>query len=149
MFSLFLQFSYDLSQNESGYLAKIISQEGAKLDEDELLAFIVAESDKEKMDSFKACFDEVKLSLLNDNESASHTPSSNPPEVSGDVEFTIFLKSAGLVSYAQQLVEDGYDSLAALQVVTDEDLIGLGMKRGHRRLLLRLLNEASDTAKAK
>eukprot|EP01063_Lacrimia_lanifica_P021801 TRINITY_DN2937_c0_g2_i8.p1 TRINITY_DN2937_c0_g2~~TRINITY_DN2937_c0_g2_i8.p1 ORF type:complete len:164 (-),score=5.12 TRINITY_DN2937_c0_g2_i8:23-514(-) len=47
-----------------------------------------------------------------------------------------WLVELGLEQYHQALVEEGYDSMRAIDSLTDEDLTEMGVKRGHRRVLL-------------
>ncbi|KAL1921226.1 uncharacterized protein VTP21DRAFT_10942 [Calcarisporiella thermophila] len=46
-----------------------------------------------------------------------------------------FLSRVGILEYIDKFLEEGFDQLKALFDVTEEDLIAIGVKRGHRRLL--------------
>ncbi|KAL0079244.1 hypothetical protein J3Q64DRAFT_1259000 [Phycomyces blakesleeanus] len=50
-----------------------------------------------------------------------------------------FLTRSGLGQYNQIFIEEGFDRLDSLFEVTEADLIQLGVKRGHRRLLQRAI----------
>ena len=53
----------------------------------------------------------------------------------------LFLESLQLSQYSAVLVEDGYDNFDALQYVTLEDLLDFGLKKGHSRKLLGIIQQ--------
>jgi hypothetical protein len=59
-------------------------------------------------------------------------------------EFSIeeFLSSLNMLQYLNLLVDEGYDRWDALALAGEEDLEDIGIKRGHRKVIL---NEISTT----
>ncbi|KAI9016426.1 high mobility group box domain-containing protein [Phycomyces nitens] len=57
----------------------------------------------------------------------------------GQAHVKDFLSRSGLGQYTQIFIEEGFDRLDSLFEVTEADLIHLGVKRGHRRLLQRAI----------
>ena len=56
-------------------------------------------------------------------------------------ELESILVSTGMERYLDTFIDEGFDTRAALDTVTDEDLKALGVKAGHRRVLLAALDE--------
>ncbi|KAI9361005.1 hypothetical protein BD770DRAFT_383935 [Pilaira anomala] len=48
-----------------------------------------------------------------------------------------FLKELNLQQYIPAFIEEGFESLSAIREITEEDLIALNVKRGHRRVIQR------------
>ncbi|ORX96273.1 hypothetical protein K493DRAFT_282147, partial [Basidiobolus meristosporus CBS 931.73] len=53
------------------------------------------------------------------------------------MEVQEFLKKCGLEQYTEAFFAEGFDQLRSLLEITEPDLVALGVKRGHRRLLQR------------
>ena len=67
----------------------------------------------------------------------------------GDVgEFGAWLASLSLGEYAHAFVKERFDTLEDVKVVTEADLVEMGLARGHRRRLLDALKtlEVAPTA---
>lgn len=54
---------------------------------------------------------------------------------------SIKIRAADAVTYANVLVEDGFDSTEALETMDEADLTGYGIKKGHARLILKALHK--------
>ncbi|EKX54630.1 hypothetical protein GUITHDRAFT_132322 [Guillardia theta CCMP2712] len=54
------------------------------------------------------------------------------------------LANAGLSGYEKLLVRNGWDSLSRVQLMAEEDLMELGVKKGHARAMIRALKGASS-----
>jgi hypothetical protein len=50
------------------------------------------------------------------------------------------LGAAGLSRYEKTLVRGGWDSLSRMRMVTEADLVELGIKKGHARALVQSLS---------
>ncbi|KAI8095811.1 high mobility group box domain-containing protein, partial [Thamnidium elegans] len=50
---------------------------------------------------------------------------------------TDFLKELNLQQYVTAFIDEGFESLPAIREITEEDLIALNVKRGHRRVIQR------------
>ncbi|KAI9254422.1 hypothetical protein EDC94DRAFT_618785 [Helicostylum pulchrum] len=50
---------------------------------------------------------------------------------------TGFLKELNLQQYVAAFIDEGFESLSAIREITEEDLIALNVKRGHRRVIQR------------
>eukprot|EP01063_Lacrimia_lanifica_P014124 TRINITY_DN20784_c0_g1_i1.p1 TRINITY_DN20784_c0_g1~~TRINITY_DN20784_c0_g1_i1.p1 ORF type:complete len:627 (+),score=188.99 TRINITY_DN20784_c0_g1_i1:84-1964(+) len=59
-------------------------------------------------------------------------------------EVEAFLSTLHLEAYTESLMEEGYDDMRSLAVITENDLLQLGMKRGHRARLLKELEERAS-----
>ncbi|EFP84308.2 uncharacterized protein PGTG_10028 [Puccinia graminis f. sp. tritici CRL 75-36-700-3] len=55
------------------------------------------------------------------------------------------LSSLGLADYLSIFYSEGFDTIQALQDITEEDLAQMQVKRGHRRVLQRALGKGSST----
>ncbi|CAM9437393.1 unnamed protein product [Discosporangium mesarthrocarpum] len=55
------------------------------------------------------------------------------------------VRRGAAVGYAASLVEDGFDGDKALHGVTEEDLVLMGVKKGHARLIVRALLDSDVT----
>ena len=53
----------------------------------------------------------------------------------------LFEVDTSLSQYAVTFAEDGFDSMAAVSTMTDSDLKNLGVKTGHRRVILAAIEE--------
>ncbi|KAL1914573.1 uncharacterized protein VTP21DRAFT_8198 [Calcarisporiella thermophila] len=77
------------------------------------------------------------------SQSAEHLPEnksskmSSPEAKNGSQEVYDFLSRLNLERYYEQFIEEGFDQMRSLNEVTEADLIALGVKRGHRRLIQR------------
>jgi len=65
-----------------------------------------------------------------------------PEEAQGATTVRALLERLDLLKYADLLIDEGFDSLAALRALTLEDLLAMGLKRGHARLLLQQTQSA-------
>ena len=55
----------------------------------------------------------------------------------GAEQVTEWLSSLGFPELAPLLIDEGYDSLERIAQIEDDDLIEIGVKRGHRKAILR------------
>ena len=65
-------------------------------------------------------------------------------EMSSGVRHWLRSIAPSLLAYAQVLEQNGFDSEEALQCLTEEDMIEMGIKLGHRRLLTQNLGPLSE-----
>ncbi|KAI9496737.1 hypothetical protein BDB00DRAFT_105911 [Zychaea mexicana] len=52
----------------------------------------------------------------------------------GHQEVKAFFDHCRLLQYLDTFIEEGFESLPSLFEVTEEDMIAMGVKRGHRRV---------------
>jgi hypothetical protein len=89
----------------------------------------------------------VEGSATTSQEPTTTIPEGTPPSPASPVaaradDVDAWLEGAGLGKYADAIKEYGYDTIAALQVATEEDIVEMsedsdvGMKKPHRRLLV-------------
>ena len=62
----------------------------------------------------------------------------------GEDEVKTFLLSHGLAEYHDKLVDVGYDTISRLKNIVLEDLLDIGMLKGHARKLLRDIAALGD-----
>merc|ERR1719300_1472818 len=65
----------------------------------------------------------------------------NPIEYEDTSELKHFLESLNLQQHNKALVSEGFETLEDLDNVQFEDLLAIGMKRGHARRLIKALEE--------
>lgn len=72
---------------------------------------------------------------------SSTSPNTSSRKVSFDFQgnetTASFLNKLSLGQYAQTFIDEGFDSLPALCEITEDDLVALNVKRGHRRVIQR------------
>ncbi|KAI8139638.1 high mobility group box domain-containing protein [Fennellomyces sp. T-0311] len=55
-----------------------------------------------------------------------------------------FFQRCGLLQYLHIFISEGFESLSALYEITEEDMVAMGVKRGHRRLIQRDIANARN-----
>ena len=132
----------------------------AILDEDDLLALLVpAESD---LEDFRARLETACEAVVRQAAEATQAKAKEVAEqavakASGPEPAVIavhmdalsgsypalcaLLAETGMERYAGVFVEEGYDTEAALKLATDDDLAELGVKAGHRRVLMAAIGD--------
>ena len=65
-------------------------------------------------------------------------------ETKEDNDVKKLLRDLDLVEYFQKFMDEGYDKLDDLLHIVLEDLIAIGLKRGHARRVLRELKQRSE-----
>jgi hypothetical protein len=90
---------------------------------------------------------ELAVARSGDQPCQPTVPEGTPPSLASPVaaradDVDAWLEEAGLGKYADAIKEYGYDTIAALQFATEEDIVEMsedsdvGMKKPHRRLLV-------------
>eukprot|EP01043_Picozoa_sp_COSAG02_P025990 COSAG02_NODE_1481_length_12389_cov_15.643857_17_plen_235_part_00 len=90
---------------------------------------------------------ELAVARSGDQPCQPTVPEGTPPSLASPVaaradDVDAWLEGAGLGKYADAIKEYGYDTIAALQFATEEDIVEMsedsdvGMKKPHRRLLV-------------
>lgn len=124
-------FSYDILAPISGYLAKRCQTEESMLTDESLVALVVA--DEKEMENFLNFEETERLALA------------EADGLTGVGEWLAALSSESqLDQYKDTLQDEGFDSLKALKTLTDDDLKELGVKMGHRRIILEALQEEEE-----
>jgi hypothetical protein len=142
------EFSYDFTTEEEGFLAQCVALEGDGVVEDEeLLALIVpTEEDLEDYNQKFASMCQVleeEQKIANIQAAMAASGMDSEETVEDAVERV--LKVTGLEQYEDVfntlIVDEGFDTLCALQEIQEDDLKESGIsKKGHRRALLKVLN---------
>jgi pyruvate/2-oxoglutarate dehydrogenase complex dihydrolipoamide acyltransferase (E2) component len=115
-------FSFQIPLEDGGYLAKIVVPEGMTgLSEGQTLALIADTK--------------ADLELVRDLEYKS-SDVSHASHVVFDVSVWLAAINDDLLEYEDTLHKEGFDCPSALVTLTEGDLINMGVRTGHRRLLL-------------
>ena len=137
---------YELDSPHDGHVAKIRvaavpGAEGDPVPDGEALAYLVP--DEDALEAWRTQ-EAARKEALADAERAAAAAAAEKAAAEGKCEVTAFLASCGLGSgtdaYVDALVEEGFDSVKALRALTEADLKELGVKMGHRRLILSFLD---------
>ncbi len=138
------EFLYDFGPQEDGFLALCAVEAEARVEDKDLVA-LLAPTEEELVD-FRSRFEKACGGILTlQAEAAAAAQTTKLSETCPELE--ALLASTKMERYLDTFVEEGFDTRAALNTVTDEDLTELGVKAGHRRVLLEALkNMPSDEA---
>jgi hypothetical protein len=134
------EFLYDFGPKEAGFLALRAVEADVRVEDRDLVA-LLAPTEKDLVD-FRGRFEEACggiLALQAEADAAAQT--AKLAETCPELE--ALLVSTGMERYLETFIEDGFDTRAALDTVTDDDLKELDVKAGHRRVLLAALEEMS------
>jgi len=138
------EFSFDFQSPDSGIIAKRMKDVGAEIETGAILAYLAkTEEDavavREFIDSpeykeMERIKKEKRREELEEKEKREHQTERDNRKI----EFKEYLENleVDMSEYADALVEEGFDSLKALKTITNEDLKELGVKKGHRRIIL-------------
>ena len=122
---------YDFVSPENGFLAYKVNAKTLK--EGEVLAYLAVTQEE--------------VQVVSDLARAENTVEEEPLEEEvekKESEVERLLEELGLLRYAEVLEEEGYDSLAAVETLTSEDLKEMGLKKGHRKVLLSRLEKEEE-----
>ncbi len=128
-------FSFDFVCELDGILAKTLVPVGEEVHQGHAIALLVhspaqleafRENEKKKIASLPGVA-QATAAVLADSDLAGERAEVTDwlHSLSGDVE-----------RYASVMFDDGFDSLRSVSTITEEDLKRLGVKTGHRRVLL-------------
>lgn len=135
------EFLYDFVAQDSGFLAVRGAEECLDLDDRDMVALVAPT--EENLIHFQQRF--RKLCSEIEAQEAEATAQGQIGNLSSVCpELKALLISTSMERYAHDFVEEGFDTKAALSTVTDEDLKELGVKAGHRRVLLAALVDISE-----
>ena len=146
-------FTYDYVSPHRGYLAKILThasddylEHGRKIalmaeEKDEIAQVVQFAAKKPDGDSTAP-----PSSPNNDDSSNAGDAKEFSSDAPADDEITGWLRALpqDLSMYAAALKSDGFDSIASLATAEKEDLEELGIKKGHRRIIVAALAKNND-----
>ena len=138
---------YELDSPHAGHVAKIRvaavpDVDGDPVPDGEALAYLV--TDEESLETWRAQ-EAARKEARADAERGAAVAAAAKAAEAGKCEVTAFLAECGVGSgaegYVEALLEEGFDSVKALRALTEADLKELGVKMGHRRLILSFLGD--------
>ena len=147
-------FMYDYQSPFAGYVAKILTPESDEYLEQGRTIALMAE-EKDEIAKVVAYWDSCKEAKQNEkqkkDDTEEHERESEGERIDEDTEddeITAFLRQLpdDMSVYAAALKSDGFDSIATLRTATREDLEELGIKKGHRRIILGAVAPNDDAA---
>jgi hypothetical protein len=79
-------------------------------------------------------------------ESSAHKEDHEQRVIPEDMTIAEWLESLGLSQYAQNFMDEGWDTMTAVLTMSQEDLLEVGVKRGHvRRMLIALGRDVGNS----
>jgi len=137
------EFSYDYQTSVSGVVAKIIARTGTSdIEPGDTLAYLAESAEALEgvlnvLEKEEAKKKELAEAL---NESSVEAEAIIDSENVSDEELLSWLKNVRedfAVKYAKLFKEEGFDSKATIETITEDDLKQMDIKTGHLRLLLK------------
>jgi len=129
------EFSYDFQSSVGGVIAKIVAPAGTEVEPGDTLVYLAENEDtREAVVSF---LEEKKNKNQKNDSKTSKDEDVNDQYQDDELQKWLRSVKEEFVEYADVFRKEGFDSLEAIETLTEDDLQQMEIKKGHSRILLK------------